>query len=595
MKIPSVVIIDSGVNLRHPDIVNDSVNGFGIDYINGAIQLNQNISDEIGHGTAIYNIIRKSCSSEKIMVIKIFGQDFQIKPDKLYGILNYIYLNVPCDILNLSLGVTDNADMINLYEICHKLINRGTLIISAFDNNGAISYPAEFNSVIGVDTGYQCNNVNEIEYVENSVVNVRAKGNRQRVAWLYPEYIVTEGNSFACAHVTSIIIKAFNEGILHKFDLDHVKEYLKGIAKTILSVKDYPLESVNNNFFLPCKAVIFPFNKETHSLLAYQELINFEISGVADVRFSGNVCRNVSKIINYKKLENDFIVGNIDKLNWNDEFDTIILGHTKALSNLISTDLIEYIINNALEYNKNVISFDNLSEHQINKIRSQNLKYYFPSFSLPHVNKLNFGKLYEISQPVVCVLGTSTKQGKFTIQLELRKMFMEAGYSVGQLGTEPSALLFGMDEVYHFGYGVENSFTCEENIFYINYLINKISQKNPDIIITGGQSASVPYAFSNISFLNTRPFEMLAGTLPDIVILCVNVYDTFEYIDRTIQCIENFCITKVICIVVYPNKKEESVKFNSLDDIKKHFKIPVLVMDQANNTLFNLICDYFQE
>lgn len=51
--------------------------------------------------------------------------------------------------------------------------------------------------------------------------------------------------------------------------------------------------------------------------------------------------------------------------------------------------------------------------------------------------------LYRISTPVLAVCGTSSKQGKFTLQLELRKRFCEMGYKVGQIGTEPNSLLLG--------------------------------------------------------------------------------------------------------------------------------------------------------
>ena len=70
------------------------------------------------------------------------------------------------------------------------------------------------------------------------------------------------------------------------------------------------------------------------------------------------------------------------------------------------------------------------------------------------------------------------------MQLELRKRLIDEGYQVGQLGTEPNALLFGLDCVYPVGY---NRMVCldeEEQIRYLNYKMNEIADGN-DLIIVG--------------------------------------------------------------------------------------------------------------
>lgn len=83
--------------------------------------------------------------------------------------------------------------------------------IAAFDNDGAVSYPAAFDCVIGVDASPNCKNVSEYEFVENSIINLRAKGGIQKLAWTTPEYVIVQGSSFACAYMSANILNLLNE------------------------------------------------------------------------------------------------------------------------------------------------------------------------------------------------------------------------------------------------------------------------------------------------------------------------------------------------------------------------------------------------
>jgi hypothetical protein len=55
--------------------------------------------------------------------------------------------------------------------------------------------------------------------------------------------------------------------------------------------------------------------------------------------------------------------------------------------------------------------------------------------------------------PVLGVFGTSASQGKFTLQLALRRRLLQLGYEISQVGTEHHAALFGMDLAFPMGHG----------------------------------------------------------------------------------------------------------------------------------------------
>lgn len=115
------------------------------------------------------------------------------------------------------------------------------------------------------------------------------------------------------------------------------------------------------------------------------------------------------------------------------------------------------------------------------------------------------GRLYNRLTPVVGVFGTSSRQGKFTVQMELRKRFLQHGYTVGQIVSEPSGYLHQCDGVFPFGYHA-NILTCaEDSVAILNRMLWDASGHNTkDVILVGGQSGVVPYSYHNISQYNFK-------------------------------------------------------------------------------------------
>jgi len=196
----------------------------------------------------------------------------------------------------------------------------------------------------------------------------------------------------------------------------------------------------------------------------------------------------------------------------------------------------------AIQRKKYIYSFD--------KINLDSEYIFYPQIN--YSDDMNMGMMYQISKPVVGVFGTSSGQGKFTLQLFLRYLLMQRGYKIGQLGSEPTALLFGMDECVHFGYNNTNNLSGEQFVLYINQILHRISEKDIDIIISGCQSQTISQDFFSLDDITLRQYEFLIGLQPDAVILCVNPYDQLDYIKRTISFLESSVDSTVICIVVFP-------------------------------------------
>lgn len=580
-------IIDSGVRLEHPLFKNKKIYGYSLFCDeDGRVYKKDDFFDEVGHGTAIYYIISNCVENAKIINIKIYNENNHIGSYQFEKILEYLYENEELHYLNISMGIVNYGSIDNLSKICQKFVNRGTHIISAFDNDGAVSFPAALANVIGVDTTDNIQ-LNRGEYIciENNMVNILTKKNNIRVAWSNPDYILVKGNSFSCAEVTAK---------LAKIAASDVKEICN---KTIYfdKIKE------NINICKIKKAVVFPFNKEVHSIARFYELLDFEIVDFYSARITGQVNKKICEIVENSKFEKE--IKNIDNLDWN-SFDTIILGHLDELSKITKINLSELLVKEAIKNKKNIYTFDNLYH-----ITNNYPKYYAPVIENYCINK-RYGKLYKTDRPVLGIIGTNSKQGKFTLQLNLRKKFIDSGYKVGQLGTEPSALLFGIDEVFHSGYGAHIDLRPYEIYSIVNQMIWNIAQKNVDIIITGCQSGLIAYNDYNISML---PFEhqiLFEATQPDAIILCINNYDSINFVERTIKFAEGISGGKVIALVCYPldytnNWKsafgaktrissiaEEKIKKEYLEKLNKH----VYLLDNNNDIdcLFDACINYFQ-
>ena len=103
MKKCDIVIIDSGVDIQHMELQSKMIAGISID--SDGIH-HGDISDQIGHGTALCGIIFRHIPNARIFVIKIIKDANDLIDEKfLYIALNYVYENIDCRVINMSMGV----------------------------------------------------------------------------------------------------------------------------------------------------------------------------------------------------------------------------------------------------------------------------------------------------------------------------------------------------------------------------------------------------------------------------------------------------------------------------------------------------------
>jgi uncharacterized NAD-dependent epimerase/dehydratase family protein len=203
------------------------------------------------------------------------------------------------------------------------------------------------------------------------------------------------------------------------------------------------------------------------------------------------------------------------------------------------------------------------------QMNSAGLKLYTPVISKNNVPLGYEGRLRQIGKPILCIAGTSPKQGKFSLQLQLKKILSKT-VRVGLISTEPSGYLVGANAVFPMGY--DSTVKLEKGNEYIstvNYVMGMIEDEDVDLIITGLQSQTIPMKLCNQRDMVIFNHYYLLGANPDAVILMVNVFDDFDYIRRTIQYIENIIICDVIALVVFPIQR--TFKWNTLGDLSVRY------------------------
>ena len=584
-----VFLLDSGFNKWEKKQEQRTIKSYELK--NDKIEVVNTDNDILGHGTQISNIISKDLNVD-LNVIKIFDSDYNTQIYLLLAALEYILTQEDVYIVHMSLGVSIYNE--KLEYLCNKLSEKQIILVAAFDNNKRVSYPAAFQNVVGVSASYRCLRSNEFVSVKNSIINVKAKSQSQTIVTLNNEkFRMNMGNSFAAAYVTREIIKSgsrsFNEVIEH-FDSIAIYKYNFSIDENTI---------FKNN--INSKYAVFPFNKENQSLLRYCECFDYDIVDFYDIKYSGKV-GTIQKAKGNKKT---YKIKNINNCDWK-SFDTFILGHVKELSVLCGFDYKNYILEECLRNNKNVYMYDK-EYYQEYKDRFEEKGLFLYCAETIYENQNKFGMLHYFRTPIVLFLGTSKKQGKFTLQLQFREIMKKRGVRIAQIGTEPSSLIYGMEDMVTTGYLSQNYANPTQFIECINEKIHKLDIKNNQIITIGSQSAFLPVNATNAEMIDEKQFLLLLASKPDGVILSINYNDSHDYIKRCINVIESMGKTKVFMLALYAfdittdyvidvkKSKLNKVQIQEVRQKLSDFNLPIIVSGEEyeNDVIFETTLEFF--
>ena len=219
-----VCILDSGCNEETAQ---------GKNYLDGS----EDLSDEEGHGTLVYQILKENAQDAEVYVQKCFSDGEALLHEKENDLsetedimIQAIYDAVDvyhADIINMSW--TLNKESENLHKAIQYAEKNNVILVAAAGNLsfstklGSNVYPAAWEEVIGVagaDLDEEGNPTESLWYLHSDAVFISADGN----------YGNEKGSSFAAPRVSAVIAKYLTDKQGEKRSPEEVKSYLKSIA-----------------------------------------------------------------------------------------------------------------------------------------------------------------------------------------------------------------------------------------------------------------------------------------------------------------------------------------------------------------------------
>lgn len=202
----TVAVIDSGVDLDHPDLKGALVGGTNI--VNSSLPP----TDNNGHGTHVAGLVGALTDNHvgvssiakqvKIMPVKVLDGESGYTSDVIKGI--YYAVDHGANILNLSLGNYMNTQA--LQDAIAYAESKNVLVVAAAGNDGVnrVMYPAAYKGVIAVGS-VNTNNLTRASFSNyGSYVDVYVPGTNLYSTYINDGYISMDGTSMSTGVVSSI-------------------------------------------------------------------------------------------------------------------------------------------------------------------------------------------------------------------------------------------------------------------------------------------------------------------------------------------------------------------------------------------------------
>lgn len=201
----AVAVIDSGIDIAHPDLEGKVLESVEARRENTRIVFDESDSgDSAGHGTACAGIISKIAPGAEFYSIKVLGPGGLGDGQAFLAGLEFA-IKQRHRVINLSLGTTKPQFFSPLHDLLDRAYQAGCIVVAAANNLPQPSFPSVFSSsLISVIKSEETDPLN-FGFRFGEVIELTAPGVNVRTAWVGGGYRNLTGNSFACPHIVGII------------------------------------------------------------------------------------------------------------------------------------------------------------------------------------------------------------------------------------------------------------------------------------------------------------------------------------------------------------------------------------------------------
>lgn len=223
-----VAVLDTGIDLAHPEYQDRLMPGFDfVNVIDGASEFigdylgaDEDVSDEVGHGTHVTGIIAArgahmpigvapECRVLPVRVLGAMKRGDEVVGAGLIENINAgvkFAVNKGAAVINMSLGVRHEGGGLPHQEVVDYADHKGVTIVAAAGNDGteAFYYPGAFPSVIAVGAMDPRGNVSDFSTF-GPQVSLIAPGEDILSSFLHEGYAQATGTSHAAPFVAGAV------------------------------------------------------------------------------------------------------------------------------------------------------------------------------------------------------------------------------------------------------------------------------------------------------------------------------------------------------------------------------------------------------
>lgn len=201
----SVAIIDSGVEVRHPDVAGKIRASYEAreEGTRTVFRESEGI-DDVGHGTACAGIISGIAPDADLYSIKVLGSAGRGDGQAFLCGLEFA-VKQGYRVINLSLGTTKPQFTAPLRDLLDRAYQAGSIVVAAANNLPQPSFPSVFSSSLIAVSKSQETDRFKFGFHFGEVIELTAPGVNVRAAWLNGSYKTITGNSFACPHISGVL------------------------------------------------------------------------------------------------------------------------------------------------------------------------------------------------------------------------------------------------------------------------------------------------------------------------------------------------------------------------------------------------------